>query len=185
MEDFKYISPLGEMKIVIENNKIISIEFTKVYSKQKSVAQIEMKTDNSLANKLIKILNRYFAGEEINLTEINALPMKLVGTDFQKDVWNILLKIPYGQTTTYGEISDILRKKHNKPMSAQAVGGAVGKNPIPILIPCHRVVGKDNNLTGYYSGIERKIELFKIEKIDMSNMYFKNNLGEKIYVKKM
>ena len=81
------------------------------------------------------------------------------GTSFQRKVWNALLEIPYGQTVTYGELAKVLDCK-----SAQAVGGAVGRNPISILIPCHRVVGADGSMTGYAAGIEKKVYLLEVEK---------------------
>ncbi|MDN6699043.1 MAG: MGMT family protein, partial [Staphylococcus equorum] len=94
------------------------------------------------------------------------------GTEFREQVWAALLEIPYGKTVTYGEIAQIIGKKRGKTqMSSQAVGGAVGNNPISIIIPCHRVVGKDGSLTGYGGGIDTKIELLKLEKMDMDAFY--------------
>ena len=87
--------------------------------------------------------------------------LKPDGSEFRKKVWKILCKIPYGQTLTYGQIAS----KISKTMSAQAVGGAVGHNPISILIPCHRVLGANGKLTGYAGGLDKKIELLKLEKI--------------------
>ncbi len=106
-------------------------------------------------------LNIYFSGIAPDFTP----PLHLVGTDFQKDVWEILLKIPYGHTTTYSGIAkEISAKREMKNMSAQAVGGAVGHNPISIIVPCHRVIGSNGNLTGYAGGIDRKTALLEIEK---------------------
>jgi len=87
-------------------------------------------------------------------------------------VWQILLQIPYGQTTTYGEIAKKLAKMQNAShMSAQAVGGAVGHNAISIIIPCHRVVGSNGSLTGYAGGLETKIKLLELEGVDMSGLF--------------
>ena len=95
-----------------------------------------------------------------------------VGTEFQCAVWEILRKIPYGQTITYGEIARQLAAQRGvKKMSAQAVGGAVGHNKISIIIPCHRVVGSNGSLTGYAGGIDKKIALLKLEKTDMSRFF--------------
>lgn len=106
-------------------------------------------------------LDIYFSGVEPNFQ----LPLHFVGTDFQKEVWKILNTIPYGKTMTYGEIADIMAKNRGlKRMSAQAVGGAVGRNEISIIVPCHRVVGSNGSLTGYAGGIDKKIELLKLEK---------------------
>ena len=96
----------------------------------------------------------------------------MMGTDFRRDVWKILLDIPYGKTTNYKSIAQkLVEEKDYKKMSSQAVGGAVSHNPISIIIPCHRVVGKDGNLTGYAGGIDRKIKLLKLEKIDIENFF--------------
>ena len=92
--------------------------------------------------------------------------MRLTGTPFQKCVWELLSEIPYGETTTYGALAkEVGQRLGKEKMSAQAVGGAVGRNPISILIPCHRVIGKDGSLTGYAGGVEKKEALLKIEGI--------------------
>ena len=95
-----------------------------------------------------------------------------MGSVFLQSVWDILLQIPYGQTTTYGEIARQLAKKQGRSkMSAQAVGGAVGHNEISIIIPCHRVVGTNGSLTGYAGGIDKKIWLLSLEHTDMSHLF--------------
>ena len=92
-------------------------------------------------------------------------------------MWKILCDIPYGETRTYGEIAKMMAKKLNKnSMSAQAIGNAVGHNPISIIIPCHRVVGKDGNLTGYAGGIDKKIKLLELEGVDLSKFYSPKNM---------
>ena len=108
-------------------------------------------------------LDIYFSGQKPDF-----LPkLHLIGTDFQREVWDILLEIPYGQTVTYGEIArKIADKRGLKTMSAQAVGGAVGHNRVSVIVPCHRVIGSDGSLTGYAGGIERKIRLLDIEQPD-------------------
>ena len=94
------------------------------------------------------------------------------GTSFEKVVWELLKKIPYGEVTTYKELSKKVAKKLGKEkMSAQAVGGAIGHNPISIIIPCHRVVGTDGSLTGYAGGIDKKVKLLKQEKVNMEKLY--------------
>lgn len=99
-------------------------------------------------------------------------PLHPTGSAFRQSVWRLLLQIPYGKTTTYGEIARQLagRNGHHQ-MSAQAVGGAVGHNEISILIPCHRVVGTNGSLTGYAGGIDRKVKLLEIEQVDMSRFF--------------
>ena len=92
------------------------------------------------------------------------LKLKPNGTEFRKKVWKILCKIPYGETTTYKEIAEKIAKQENKKtMSAQAIGGAVGHNPISIIIPCHRVVGTNGSLTSYAGRLDKKIRLLEIE----------------------
>ena len=100
------------------------------------------------------------------------VPLHFTGTGFQKDVWEILCSLPYGHTTTYGEIAKRLAKKRGIPrMSAQAVGGAVGHNEISIIVPCHRVVGTSGSLTGYAGGIDKKIKLLTLEKADITRFF--------------
>lgn len=113
-------------------------------------------------------LTTYFSGQNPDFTP----PIHMTGTPFQLSVWSILQTIPYGHTITYGEIANtIAKKKGVSKMSAQAVGGAVGHNPISILIPCHRVVGTNGSLTGYAGGIDRKIKLLTLEKADTKNLF--------------
>lgn len=103
---------------------------------------------------VLRWLDRYFSGQNPDFVP----PIRLVGTDFQRRVWQELLTIPYGHTTTYGELARRLGCR-----SAQAVGQAVGRNPIAIIVPCHRVVGSDGSLTGYAYGLERKEYLLNLE----------------------
>ncbi len=107
-------------------------------------------------------LDIYFSGHEPDFK----LPLHFIGTPFQNEVWEILYSIPYGKTITYGEIAKILADRRGiKQMSAQAVGGAVGRNEISIVVPCHRVVGADGSLTGYAGGIDKKTSLLRLEKV--------------------
>lgn len=95
------------------------------------------------------------------LSELALAPQ---GSDFQQNVWKLLCEIPYGETTTYGELAKrVAAQMGRETMSAQAVGGAVGWNPISIIIPCHRVVGADGSLTGYAGGLDKKLRLLEIE----------------------
>ena len=113
-------------------------------------------------------LEVYFTGKKPDFMP----PLHIVGSAFRRAVWEILLQIPYGKTTTYGEIARQLAKKQKLPrMSAQAVGGAVGHNEISIIIPCHRVVGTNGSLTGYAGGIDKKIKLLELEHTDMSSFF--------------
>lgn len=114
-------------------------------------------------------LDRYFAGEKPRCTELKLAPE---GSRFRQIVWEILCQIPYGELTTYGKIAEeAARRLGREHMSAQAVGGAVGHNPLSIMIPCHRVVGTGGNLTGYAGGLEKKIALLTLEGVDMSRLF--------------
>ena len=106
-------------------------------------------------------LDRYFAGERPEPGELKLAPK---GSDFAREVWELLLEIPYGETVTYGQLARELAKRRGlEHMSAQAVGGAVGHNPISIIIPCHRVLGAKGQLTGYAGGLDIKRRLLELE----------------------
>jgi len=132
-------------------------------------------TEDIIENKSLPIfcavekwIMEYFAGKK---PDIN-FPVHACGSNFRKNVWDILCGIPYGQVITYGDIAKQISKKIGKnSMSAQAVGGAVGHNPISIIIPCHRVVGADGSLTGYAGGIKVKTALLKLENVSMEKFY--------------
>lgn len=112
-----------------------------------------------------KWLDIYFSGQIPDFTP-SLHPMD---TPFQMEVWEILRTIPYGQSTTYGKIAKQIAAQRGIPqMSPQAVGGAMGRNPIGIIIPCHRVLGSDGSLTGYAGGLDLKVRLLQLERIDMS-----------------
>ena len=113
-------------------------------------------------------LDRYFAGQKPVISE---LPLAPAGSAFRRIVWKLLCEIPYGEVTTYGELAEKAASiMGRKSMSAQAVGGAVGHNPISIIIPCHRVVGTDGSLTGYAGGVDKKAWLLELEGVDISEM---------------
>ena len=106
-------------------------------------------------------LEKYFNGENPSIDEI---PLNFNGTEFRNTVWGLLKEIPYGEIVTYRHIAEIIAEnKGLETMSAQAVGGAVGHNPLLIFIPCHRVIGADGSLTGYAAGLENKKFLLKLE----------------------
>ena len=116
----------------------------------------------------IRWLDIYFSGNEPDFTP----PLSMKGSPFRQEVWGILLTIPYGQTMTYGEIAKIMAERRGlERMSAQAVGGAVGHNPISIIVPCHRVVGTNGSLTGYAGGVDKKVKLLALEKADMTKLF--------------
>ena len=164
--NFEYKSPIGSIIITSDETEITGLRF-KGESEAEVLSDKKYK-ETSAIKEAKRWLDIYFSGK--NPGYIPAINPK--GTEFQKLVWKILLEIPYGKTTTYGEIAGkIAEIKNVSRMSAQAVGGAVGKNPIAIIIPCHRVVGKKGNMTGYAYGIDKKIALLEIERADIKNYY--------------
>lgn len=152
----EYDSPLGEITLASDGENLTGLWFEgQKYFMEKWEDAIFY--EELAVFRSVKIwLNEYFNGKN---PSIKTISLKSEGTEFQKKVWMELLKIPYGETTTYGAIGKALGIK-----SGQAVGVAVGRNPISILIPCHRVVGKNGGLTGYAGGVERKRCLLEIEK---------------------
>lgn len=123
------------------------------------------KKETPVIKRTMDWLDCYFQGRQPEFTP----PLRPSGTPFQIAVWNILRRIPYGQTVTYKDIArQIMADSH---MSAQAVGGAVGSNPISVIIPCHRVVGSNGSLTGYAGGIEKKLQLLTIEHVDTTRLF--------------
>ena len=158
-----YPSPIGKLLLVGNATHLLAIEFEKEQFTISTENLIEIsETSGSFCAvfcKTVAILDRYFAGEPIDFAQLDFLSPQ--GTNFQQAVWQQLRAIPYGQTTSYGEIA----KKLGKPNAVRAVGGAVGRNPISILIPCHRVLGKNQALTGFGGGLPNKRFLLELENI--------------------
>ena len=159
----RYHSPMGGILLAGDGNGLTGLWF----EGQKYFARHLDKEQEEREIPLFELakgwLDVYFSGREPDFS----VPLHLMGTAFQKEVWEILRSIPYGHTMTYGEIAKQLAEKRGlSHMSAQAVGGAVGRNPISILVPCHRVVGADGSLTGYAGGIDKKGRLLKLEGVD-------------------
>lgn len=164
----QYHSPLGEILIAADDIGLTGLWFEgqKYYALHLDKENQEQETQILKDTK--RWLDIYFSGQEPNFK----LPLHFTGTDFQNEVWEILCSIPYGKTMTYGEIANILAKRKGlERMSAQAVGGAVGHNVISIIVPCHRVVGSQGSLTGYAGGIDKKVSLLKLEKVNMDRFY--------------
>ena len=156
-----YRSPLGDMLLAADDIGLTGIWFVgqKYFAPNLPKDVEEKKTD--ILKEAIRWLDLYFAGKKPDFTP----PLHPQGTTFRQMVWKVLLTIPYGETRTYGELAKEIAKGKNIPtMSAQAIGGAVGHNPISIIIPCHRVVGAKGELTGYAGGIEKKAALLELEK---------------------
>lgn len=163
-----YKSILGNITLAADEIGITGLWFEGQKYFAHSLPSKVISGDNASISKAKKWLDIYFAGQQPGFMP----PLHMMGTPFRQKVWQILLQIPYGETITYGEIARILAKKQGDcPMSAQAVGNAVGHNEISIVIPCHRVVGAKGNLVGYAGGIEKKIALLQLEQVDMSKLY--------------
>ncbi|MDO5402006.1 MAG: methylated-DNA--[protein]-cysteine S-methyltransferase [Eubacteriales bacterium] len=165
-----YNSPVGRILLAEKNDTLIGLwlEGQKYFSGTLEEEPVQ-RDDSPVFRQTKGWLDRYFAGEKPLISELNISPP---GSEFRRQVWKLLCEIPYGKVTTYGEISKkIAVQRGLKQMSAQAVGGAVGHNPISIIIPCHRVLGADGSLTGYAGGIQKKIMLLKHEGVDMSRLF--------------
>ena len=154
-------TPLGEVRLRSDGKSLIGLWFVGQVNDAKEHSDIEIKDDLPIFGQVETWLESYFSGEQTPIK----IPLQPKGTMFQEEVWKILQEIPYGETMTYGEIAQrIAKEKGVATYSAQAVGQAVGKNPISILIPCHRVLGKNGALTGYAGGVHRKEQLLRIER---------------------
>lgn len=150
----EYQSPLGRIIIGTVNDRLTGLWFE---GQRYAPAQITLSESTTEVLQLTRYwLDEYFAGRCPGFTP----ELAPQGTPFQHEVWRELLKIPYGKTITYGEIA----RNIGRPRAWQAVGAAVGHNPISLIIPCHRVVGADGSLTGYAGGLERKQALLELER---------------------
>lgn len=155
-----YQSPIGNILLAADDVGLTGLWFEGQKYFALYLDKEHVKKDLPVLTQAKKWLDVYFSGREPDFK----LPLHFCGTDFQNEVWEILYSIPYGQTMTYGEIARQLAAKRGlNRMSAQAVGGAVGRNEISIIVPCHRVVGTGGSLTGYAGGIDKKIALLKLE----------------------
>ena len=158
-----YNSPLGRITLASDGEKLSGLWFEgqKYYGSTLSEENEQRKL--LIFEQTGQWLDTYFSGQQPDFTP----PLSMQDTPFRRAVWEILLKIPYGQTMTYGAIA----KEIAGQMSAHAVGGAVGHNPISLSIPCHRVVGANGSLTGYAGGIDKKVRLLTLERADMSKFF--------------
>ena len=154
-------APLGEIRLRSDGKSLTGLWFVGQVNDAKDNSDIEIKDDLPIFGQVETWLESYFSGEQTPIK----IPLQPKGTMFQESVWKILQEIPYGETMTYGEIAQrIAKEKGVATYSAQAVGQAVGKNPISILVPCHRVLGKNGALTGYAGGVHRKEQLLRTER---------------------
>lgn len=156
-----YNSPIGGITLASDGEALIGLWFDEQKYFGSTLESEVQEKDLPIFEETKQWLDIYFSGEEPDFMPA----IKMLCSDFRKSVWEVMLSIPYGETMTYGEIATKLAKERGvSHMSAQAVGGAVGHNAISLIIPCHRVVGANGELTGYAGGIERKIWLLEHEK---------------------
>ncbi len=155
----RYGSPMGDLFLVADETGLIQLGFEEQNPCFQNM-EFEMEEKSLVLEKAKQWLDVYFSGREPDFMP----PLSRQGTRFQQEVWKILCDIPYGETRTYGEIAGQVAKIRGKrKMSAQAIGGAVGKNPILLMVPCHRVVGAGGSLVGYAGGVDRKERLLALE----------------------
>lgn len=156
-----YDSPLGAILLAADDVGLTGLWFEgQKYFAATLPAKVQTKETPALREGR-RWLDLYFAGKEPNISP----PLHLIGTPFRLSVWKILSKIPYGKTMTYGDIAQRLAQERGLPrLSARAVGSAVGRNPISLIIPCHRVIGRNGRLTGYAGGLHRKAYLLSLER---------------------
>ena len=155
-----YTSPLGTLLLAADEIGLTGVWFEGAKYYAANLPAEHMDRETPILQETKDWLDIYFSGQDPGFLP----PLHPAGSVFQKSVWELLLKIPYGQTETYGLIARQLAPKLGvNRMSPQAVGGAVGHNPISLLIPCHRVVGANGSLTGYAGGIGRKRKLLELE----------------------
>ena len=149
-----YKSPLGNILLTADDEGMTTLGF--------SEKRNDVSLDYPILREATRWLDLYFSGQNPGFTP----PLHLLGTPFQTEVWQLLLDIPFGKTTTYGALAkEIARRRGVQRMSAQAIGGAVGHNPVALIVPCHRVIGADGSLTGYAGGLDKKAGLLSLEGI--------------------
>ncbi|MBQ6120043.1 MAG: methylated-DNA--[Clostridia bacterium] len=155
-----YSSPLGEIILASDGEALTGLWFAGQQYEGSTLAAEHGEKDLPVFDETRRWLDVYFTGKVPGFTP----PLRLRGTDFRKTVWEVLLTIPFGKTVTYGEIAAQIARETGGSVSARAVGGAVGRNPISLIVPCHRVLGANGSLTGYAGGVERKEKLLEMER---------------------
>ena len=163
-----YESPLGGILLAADETGLTGLWFEGQKYYARTLEPKHEERDLPVFGETKKWLDIYFSWQEPDFMPA----VHMIGTEFQIMVWEILRQIPYGEVITYGDIARrIAERKGLGHMSAQAAGGAVGHNKISIIVPCHRVVGADGNLTGYAGGLDRKMKLLELEKADMDGLF--------------
>jgi methylated-DNA-[protein]-cysteine S-methyltransferase len=148
-------TPVGELKLVANDRGLIAVLWENDNPARVKLPAAEENPKHPILKQAEQQLREYFKGERKKFT----IPLETFGTDFQKKVWQALLTIPFGETRSYGELA----KQIKKPSASRAVGAANGRNPVSILVPCHRVIGASGKLTGFAGGLEAKAKLLSIE----------------------
>ena len=151
----RYSSPLGTLTVAAEKEKLTALVIDGQKYAELHLSGEGREQETPVLRLAKDWLDRYFNGEN---PAVSSLPLSPKGTSFQKQVWAELLKIPYGETVSYGDIAKVLHS------SARAVGNAVGRNPLSVIIPCHRVLASDGSLSGYAGGLENKEKLLRLER---------------------
>lgn len=156
-----YTSPLGGITLASDGSALTGLWFDGQKYFAETLEEEHQPKKLPIFAEAKRWLDLYFRGQAPDFTP----PLKMPGSPFRQTVWGVLLTIPYGQTMTYGQIGALLAKQKGMPrMSAQAIGGAVGHNPITLIVPCHRVIGANGSLTGYAGGLDKKSWLLQHEK---------------------
>lgn len=163
----RYDSPIGRIALASNGNELTGLWFYGQKYFADNLPERHEEKELPIFAQTKKWLDVYFSGKSPDFTP----PIAMDGiSPFRKRVWEIMIAIPFGKTSTYGQIAKQIERETEKRASAQAVGGAVGHNSISLIIPCHRVVGTNGSFTGYAGGIDKKMELLKLEGIDVSKL---------------
>lgn len=174
-------SPIGSIALLSDGNALCGLHFEDKSKARRASFKTPEKNASDIFEAAKRFLTSYFSGGN---PDLKSLPLKLSGTEFQIKILRCISEIPYGEVAGYGEIAKIAAAdSETGKMSAQAVGNAIGKNPIAVIVPCHRVIGSDGSLTGYAGGLHRKLELLRLENADDAKCFFfsKAELPAKFY----
>lgn len=150
------ISPVGKLKLIASDKALVAVLWEHEKIGRVKIGALIKKDNHPILLKTEIQLKEYFLKKRKKFT----IPTDSCGTEFQKSIWQVLQTIPFGKTQTYAEIAEQI----SRPKSARPVGGAVGKNPLAIIVPCHRVVGSSGKLVGFAGGLKNKIKLLDLEK---------------------
>jgi methylated-DNA-[protein]-cysteine S-methyltransferase len=153
-------SPVGKLKLIASDEALVEIRWQSDKPQRVRPEEPVEDANHPVLEKSEQQLNEYFAGKRKSFS----IPLDMQGTPFQKNVWEALLAIPFGETRSYGDLAKLL----GNPNATRAVGAANGRNPLPIIVPCHRVIGSSGKLTGFGGGLDTKARLLKLEEGDTS-----------------